>query len=50
MFGDYEKDYILLISMDDKVYLCFGIDVGIRVIKMGVIYGVIDFEFEKNFL
>lgn len=50
MFGDDEKDYSLLISMDNKVYLCFGIDVGVRVIKIGVIYDVIDFEEEKKFL
>lgn len=41
MFGDHEKDHILLISMDDKAYLRPGTDVGTRATKTGVIYGVI---------
>lgn len=48
MFGDHEKDHILLISMDDKAYLRPGTDVGTRATKTGVIYGVIDPELEKN--
>ena len=48
MFGDDEKDHILLISMDDKAYLRPGTDVGARVIKTGVIYDVIDPEQEEK--
>lgn len=32
-----------MISFDDKVYIRFGSDVGVRNVKKGVIYDVFDF-------